>query len=115
MAVRSDKSGSHDIARLQVVPSANRACPRRITREAGQALEILGHAIEYLTDEYVHDARELSASDPQIQAIQLLMALNRQIYYECEVAPGFSERLRDFFHLTTRSGNADLEQTPDST
>jgi len=33
---------------------------RRITPEAGHALEILGHAIEYLTDELVHCGGELS-------------------------------------------------------
>ena len=29
---------------------------RRINPEAGHALEILAHAIEYVTDEYVHEA-----------------------------------------------------------
>jgi len=29
---------------------------RQITPQAGRALEILGHAIEYLTDEFVHRA-----------------------------------------------------------
>ncbi len=29
---------------------------RRISPQAGHALEILGHAIEYLADEYVHQA-----------------------------------------------------------
>ena len=58
---------------------------RRITFEAGRALEMLGHAIEYLTHEYVHEAKELSAIDPQVAAIRLLMNLNRQVYYECPV------------------------------
>jgi hypothetical protein len=71
---------------------------RHITPEAGHAIEILGHAIEYLTDEYVLEAREISAHDPQVQAIQMLMALNRQIYYACPVEPTFKERLRALFH-----------------
>jgi hypothetical protein len=32
---------------------------RRISPEAGRALEILGHAIEYLIDEYVHETKRL--------------------------------------------------------
>ena len=62
---------------------------RRIDAQSGRALEILGHAIEYLTDEYVHEAKQLSAHDPQVEAIQVLMALNRKVYFECPVVPTF--------------------------
>jgi hypothetical protein len=71
---------------------------RRISLDAGHALEKLGHAIEYLTDEYVHETKELSATDPQVEAIRLLMSLNRQVYYACPVIPTFSERFRAFLH-----------------
>ncbi len=82
------------------VPScAVRADRRRhITPEAGHALEILGHAIEYLTDEYVREARQVSAHDPGVRAIQMLMAVNRQIYYACPVKSTFTARLRAFIH-----------------
>ena len=69
---------------------------RHISPEAGHAIEILGHAIEYLTDEYIHEGRTFSANDEALQAVQLLMALNRQIYFECPVVPTFRERLRAF-------------------
>ena len=69
---------------------------RHIGREAGRALEILGHAIEYLADEYVHAGQSLRASDPEVEAIQLLMALNRQVYFECPEVPTLSERVRLF-------------------
>ena len=69
---------------------------RRLSSEAGHALEILGHAIEYLIDEYVHEGGSFSADDPQVQAVLLLMALNRQIYFECPEVPSFRERLRSF-------------------
>ncbi|MGA2671944.1 MAG: hypothetical protein ABSE99_01840 [Terracidiphilus sp.] len=72
---------------------------RRITPEAGRALEILGHAIEYLTDEFVHKGGALSADNPQLKAVQLLMALNRQIYYECPEVPSLGERLRSFLRI----------------
>ena len=67
---------------------------RRITPEAGHALEILGHAIEYLTDEFVYAGGSFSARDPQVEAVQLLMSLNRKVYFECPEVPGFAERLR---------------------
>ncbi len=69
-----------------------RSSRRRTDRRAGLALEILGHAIEYLTDEYVHEGGSLSAQDDQVQAIQLLMSLSRQIYYECPLVPTLAER-----------------------
>jgi hypothetical protein len=72
---------------------------RRINPQAGHALEILGHAIEYLTDEFVYTADSLSAKNEQVEAIQLLMALNRQVYFECPAVPSFSERLRSFLHF----------------
>lgn len=69
---------------------------RRIHPEAGRALEILGHAIEYLADEYVHEGKSFSANDGEVKAVQLLMALNRQIYFECPLAPTLSERWLSF-------------------
>ena len=72
---------------------------RRITPQAGRALEILAHAIEYLTDEFVHTGLTFSARNDQLQAVQMLMALNRQVYYECPVAPNFRERCRALLHL----------------
>ena len=64
----------------------------------GRALEMLGHAIEYLTDEYALSAFQvgtLETGDPRIEAIQMLMALNRQIYYACpEIEPAFRRMAR---------------------
>ena len=72
---------------------------RRISPHAGRGLEILGHAIEYLTDEFVHGGGPFSARNEQLQAVQLLMALNRQVYYECPEATSFGERFRALLHL----------------
>jgi ABC-type nitrate/sulfonate/bicarbonate transport system substrate-binding protein len=72
-------------------------CRRRITPQAGHALEILGHAIEYLTDEYVNEeSAAFSAKNERVEAVQLLMALNRRVYFECPLAPTFGERCRSF-------------------
>jgi hypothetical protein len=72
---------------------------RRITPRAGRALEILGHAIEYLTDELVHQGAQFSAKNEQLEAVHILMALNRQVYFECPEVPTFGERCRALLHL----------------
>jgi len=78
-----------------------RARRRRISPEAGHALEILGHAIEYLTDEFVHAGGSLSAHSTQVEAVQLLMAINRQVYFECPEVPGMGERCRAMLRIHT--------------
>jgi len=86
---------------LQFAPTAmeRKQCHRRVSPEAGRALEILGHAIEYVTDEFVHEGGSFSAHNDQLDAVQLLMALNREIYFECPEAPTIGERCLSLFHL----------------
>jgi hypothetical protein len=69
---------------------------RRIDREAGRALEILGHAIEYLADEYTHRGGAQAGDDGEVRAIQLLMARNREIYLACPAVPTLRERCRNW-------------------
>lgn len=71
---------------------------RRIAPEAGRALEILGHAIEYLSDEFAHSGGQLSAHDAQVEAVQLLMAINRKVYFACPEVPSIGERWRAMLH-----------------
>jgi hypothetical protein len=75
---------------------------RRIDPQAGHALEILGHAIEYLTDELVYEGGPLSAHNGQLEAIGLLMARNRTIYFSCPEIPSLGEQLRTFFRTHFR-------------
>lgn len=72
---------------------------RRISPQAGQALEILGHAIDYLIDEYVYSGGTFTQRDSQIEAIHLLVTLNRQVYFECPKVPTLMERFRALLHL----------------
>lgn len=88
---------SKPVAALPV--GGKRLVRRRVSPQAGRALEILGHAIEYLTDEYVHAGGNFCARDPQVQAIQMLMALNRQVYFECPEVPSLMERCLGLLHL----------------
>jgi len=73
-----------------------RAGKRRIDPQAGRALEILGHAIEYLTDEFIEEGGPITAHHPLVQAVQLLMAVNRQVYFDCPIVPSFAERCGGF-------------------
>jgi hypothetical protein len=57
---------------------------RHITPVNGRALEILGHAIEYLADEYALNSLQLGtldSGDPRVEAVQVLMLLNREVYF----------------------------------
>jgi hypothetical protein len=67
---------------------------RRINPAAGRALEILGHAIEYLIDMHVHEGSLIVWEKGHFDAIEILKTLNRQIYEECPVVPTIEQRLR---------------------
>jgi hypothetical protein len=80
------------------VRSAGKARRRRIDQQAGRALVILGHAIEYLADEFLYEGATFSANRGQVEAIQILMALNREIYMACPEVPTFRQWLRSRLH-----------------
>ena len=65
---------------------------RRVSPQAGRALEILGHAIDYLIDEHIERGGQFRQSDPEFEAVQLLMAANRAIYFDCPEIPTLGER-----------------------
>jgi hypothetical protein len=89
-------------ATLASIPrEGGRTRHRRISPQAGRALEILGHAIEYLSDEFAHSGGSLSAHNAQVEAVQLLMGINRQIYFACPEVPSLGERWRAMVHLRT--------------
>ena len=68
---------------------------RHIDPKTGHALEILGHAIEYLTDEFVHEAATFSAGNEKLKAVQLLMTLN--------------ETTKNLFHLRLQAQTERLD------
>jgi hypothetical protein len=82
-----------------VITARARSHRRRISPQAGRAIETLAHAIEYLTDEFVHQGFSFSARNEQLEAVQILMALNRQVYFECPEVPTLGERCRTLLHL----------------
>ena len=88
-----------------ILQAGGRARRRRISPEAGHALETLGHAIEYLSDEFVHAGGSLTAHDGQVEAVQLLMGINRQIYFDCPIVPSLGERCRALLHGKTAASS----------
>ncbi len=81
---------------------------RRLSPEGGRALEILGHAIEYLADEYAADPKDkgpLGNADPRIEAIQILKALNRAVYFSGTELEPFFRRMRRWL-LGSRVGSS---------
>jgi hypothetical protein len=72
------------LGKLGSSPQPRTLVRRRLSAEGGRALEILGHAIEYLADEYAADLADkgpLGSADPRVAAIQILKERNRAIYY----------------------------------
>lgn len=60
---------------------------RRASIAQGQALESIGHAVEYLVDQRMFEMNESNARADQ-EAIQILMRMSRAVFAECrEVVP----------------------------
>lgn len=71
---------------------------RRISPEAGHAIEKLGHAIDYLADQYIHEGGLISHDDPELQAVEMLMVINREVYSACPEVPTMGERWHAWLH-----------------
>jgi hypothetical protein len=66
---------------------------RYITPPTGRALEKLGHAIEYLSAVMDDDHEDPVHHEANLDALQLLMALNLRIYFECPEIPTLRDRV----------------------
>jgi hypothetical protein len=99
MGAATTTSFSIPISAPTIHAARTNAKRRRITPQAGHALESLAHALEFLTDEFMNQEGATSARNEQLEAIQILMALNRQVYFECPEVPTFWERCRTWLHF----------------
>jgi hypothetical protein len=101
-SLASVNSPTTDAAPVRVRVSA-KLRRRRISREAGRAIEMLGHAIEYLADEFALECMSSKGSTagrhPQVEAIELLMARNREVYFACPELPTMARRLKGWLGL----------------
>ncbi len=68
-------------------------CRRTISPRHGRALEILGHAIDYLIDELREEGILAPHKRARIEAIEILKARNREIYFDCPITPSLMDRL----------------------
>lgn len=102
------------LVKEMTMPVGGQKKRRRIDQNTGRALVVLGHAIEYLADEFVYAAETLQANRGQLEAIQLLMAKNRDLYLACPEAPTFWQGLHSLFHVqrpqTAGAGQTALNQ-----
>jgi hypothetical protein len=90
--------------RAAIVPRATAGMRRSryISPEAGRGIEMLGHAIEYLSDEFALDCMGRifgtePGMHPRLLAIEMLKARNREIYLSCPEVPTLKERLWGMF------------------
>lgn len=65
---------------------------RKPSLQQGRALEMLGHAIEYLVDSYTAANSDVR-KDIYYKAIEMLSELSLSIFYECKEVVSFRQRL----------------------
>jgi hypothetical protein len=72
-----------------------RVVRRRGTQSQGQALELLGHSIEYLVDSrfFTKDRQEAKNDS---EAVQILMRMSRAVFEECAEVISLERRLKRF-------------------
>jgi hypothetical protein len=78
---------------LRSVQSTGLGIRRRANHQQGRALEILGHAVEYLVDSRMFRSEEPTAP-ADAEALQILMLLSRQVFAECAEVVPLAHRLR---------------------
>ena len=66
---------------------------RTINATNGRALEMLGHAIEYLEDELHLERTWAFDKSASLQAIDILKAKSREIYFGCPVRLTMTQRI----------------------
>ena len=69
---------------------------RRPNQQQGRALEVLGHAVEYLVDTRMtrDDRQPLLLAGPDLEAVQTLMRLNREVFKGCEEVVSLRRRFK---------------------
>ena len=105
-------SRKRDVAPIAYMPRAFAANPksrtlrRILTREQGHALEMIGHAVEYLNDCYIYegDDNELMIIGGSCsEAIQILVSARSQVLYSAPVRkPRVTRLWNALFHHDTQ-------------
>jgi hypothetical protein len=80
---------------------------RRGSFDQGRALEILGHAIEYLSDSRMFSAGDATGREQaEAEAIQIMTRASRAVFMECPEAVPLHRRVGRW--LTARLAGADI-------
>lgn len=88
----------------QLPPSMQpRPARRRTTPQQGRALELLGHAIEYLVDSRLPEGGPTSAENG---ALRILMACSRTVFEESVAAVPVHQRVQDWVQGRLRKRHA---------
>lgn len=84
------------LAAFPAPPSAaNNGRRRIISREQGRAMEMLGHAADYLSDSYLHEGSDnemLHFRGPVSEAVHVLVSAQRQILFSLPLVESRSQR-----------------------
>ncbi len=79
-------------------PARRPSVRRRGNYEQGRALEMLGHAIEYLADSGLFaESSTVESMQAEAQAVQILMRASRAVFEECAEVVPVGERLSRWF------------------
>ncbi len=98
-----------NVVAMPKAASAERArlVRRRPTREQGQGLEVLGHALEYLVDTRMFVYREPNTK-ADAEAIHILSRCSREVFATCAEVVPVRQRVKawlaETFHLGALSG-----------
>ena len=83
----------------ELPPLQPRPTRRRTTPQQGRALELLGHAIEYLVDSRLPEGGPTPAEN---RALRILMACSRDVFEESVAAVPVHQRLQDWVQVRLR-------------
>ena len=72
---------------------------RSINAAHGRALEMVGHAIDYLIDELHAEGVLANFRSDRREAIEVLKSKSREIYFECPIKPSPIERCRALLRI----------------
>jgi hypothetical protein len=78
-----------------------RSVARRPGREQGMALEVIGHAVEYLIDSRMF-LTEAPYTKAEQEAVQLLMTASRQVFEACAPIVPLRTRASEWLQRTFR-------------
>jgi len=95
-------SSTRQAAARAIAPESRRNRPhrRRLSEKAKDALVMLGHASEYLIDDYIYEGGQFNIAEPRLQAGLLMISKSREIYFSCPEIPTHGERIRKWFGIS---------------